>query len=205
MVCPVIESAVVAVLSVAVAVEVGVRVRVAVRSPAGVVDVVVVAAGGVVASPERALVPGSPIAVPVLVAKVVFVVPSLQPARAKRATSATTSNSRFTLRGVRRRSFKSTEPLVVDMAKGGRTIDRDPEKPPRGEGGTGDEPGSVWLDRLLTRLVLGESASGEDHDDSTPDGAIDRDPEKPPPEESGVWNKRGFKTVDRIVEFIVPR
>ena len=91
------------------------------------------------------------------------------------------------------------------MARGGRTIDRDPEKPPRGEGGTGDEPGSVWLDRLLTRLVLGESASGEDHDDSTPDGAIDRDPEKPPPEESGVWNKRGFKTVDRIVEFIVPR
>ena len=63
----------------------------------------------------------------------------------------------------------------------------------------------MWLDRFLTRLVLGELTSGEDHDDSTPDGAIDRDPEKPPPEESGVWNKRGFKTVDRIVEFVVPR
>ena len=132
-----------------------------------------------------------------------FVLSSLQPARIKRATSATTSNSRFTLRGVRRRSFKSTEPLVVDMARGGRTIDRDPEKPPRGEGGTGDEPGSVWLDRFLTRLVLGESAPDEDRDGSTPDGAIDRDPEKPPPEESGVWNKRGFRSVDRIVNWII--
>jgi len=60
-VCPDVESAVVAALSVAVAVEVGVRVRVAVRSPAGVVDVVVVVAGGVVASPERTLVSESPI------------------------------------------------------------------------------------------------------------------------------------------------
>ena len=93
----------------------------------------------------------------------------------------------------------------MNMARGDQTIDRTPEKPPRGEGGTGDESGSVWLDRILTRLVLGESATGGDHDGSRPDGAIDRDPEKPPPEESGVWNKRGFKTVDRIVEFIVPR
>ena len=93
----------------------------------------------------------------------------------------------------------------VDMARGGRAIDRDPEKPPRGERGTGDEPGSVWLDRFLTRLVLGESTMNEDNDGSTPEGAIDRDPEKPPPEESGVWNKRGSRTVDRIVEFVVPR
>jgi len=202
---PGVESAVVAALSVAVAVEVGVRACVVVRSPAGVADVVIVVTGGVVVSPESALVPGSPIGVSMLVAGVAFVVPSLQPARTKRATSATTSNSRFTLRGVSRRSFKSTEALVVDMARGGRTIDRDPEKPPRGESGTGDEPGSVWLDRFLTRLVLGESTTNEDHDGSMPGGAIGRDPEKPPPEESGVWNKRGSRTVDRIVEFVVPR
>ncbi|EMA54646.1 hypothetical protein [Halococcus salifodinae] len=90
------------------------------------------------------------------------------------------------------------------MARGDQTIDRTPEKPPRGEGGTGDEPGSVWLDRILTRLVLGKVAPSEESDDSTPDGAIDRDPEKPPPEESGVWNKRGSRTVDRIVEWLVP-
>ena len=200
MVCPDVEGAVVAVLSVAVAIEVGVRVRVAVRHSEAVVDVVVAVGVGVVASPESVLVPESPIGVSVLVAGVV---PSLQPARIKRATSATTSNSRFTRRSVSRRSFKSTEALVMDMARGRRTIDRDPEKPPRGEGGTGDEPGSVWLDRLLTRLVLGESASVENRDGSTPDGAIDRDPEKPRPEESGVWNKRGFRSVDRLVNWLV--
>ena len=61
MVCPDVESAVVAALSVAVAVEVGVRVRVAVRFPAGIVDVVIGVAGGVVPSPERTLVSESPI------------------------------------------------------------------------------------------------------------------------------------------------
>lgn len=99
--------------------------------------------------------------------------------------------------------MKSPETLLTDMARGDRTVDRTPEKPPRGEGGTGDKPGSVWLDRILTRLLLGESASSEEHNDSTPDGAIDRDPKKPPPEESGAWNKRGSKTVDRIVNWIV--
>ena len=61
MVCPDVESVVVVELSVAVTVEVGVRVRVAVRFPAGIVDVVIGVAGGVVASPERALVSESPI------------------------------------------------------------------------------------------------------------------------------------------------
>ena len=89
------------------------------------------------------------------------------------------------------------------MARGDQTIDRTPEKPPRGEGGTGDEPGSVWLDRLLTRLVLGTSTTNEDRDGSTPGGAIDRDPEKPPPEESGAWNKRGFRSVDRLVNWLI--
>lgn len=203
MVCPDVEGAVVAALSVAAAVEVDVRACVVVRSSDGVADVVIVVAGSVVASPESALVPESPIAVSVLVAGVVFVVPSLQPARIKRATSAMTSSSRFTRRSVPRRSFKSAEALVVDMARGGRTIDRDPEKPPRGESGTGDEPGSVWLDHFLTRLVPGKSGSCEDQDGSTPDGAIDRDPEKPRPEESGVWSKRGFRSVDRLVNWLV--
>lgn len=90
------------------------------------------------------------------------------------------------------------------MTREDQTIDRTAEKPPRGEGGTGDEPGSVWLDRLLTRLVLGESAPSGESDGTTPDSAIDCDPEKPPPEESGVWNKRGSRTVDRIVEWLVP-
>jgi hypothetical protein len=89
------------------------------------------------------------------------------------------------------------------MARGDQTIDRTPEKPPRGEGGTGDEPGSVWLDRLLTRVVLGESATNGEPDNSPPAGAIDRGPEKPAPEESGAWNKRGFRTVDRVVNWIV--
>ncbi|MGN8216645.1 hypothetical protein [Halococcus salifodinae] len=152
----------------------------------------------------RTLVPGSLPGLTVLVVGMVFVAPSLQPPRTRRATSAPVSSSRFTRRGGSRRSFKSTEALVIDMARGDQTIDRTPEKPPRGEGGTGDEPGSVWLDRILTRLVLGKVAPSEESDDSTPDGAIDRDPEKPPPEESGVWNKRGSRTVDRIVEWLVP-
>ena len=91
----------------------------------------------------------------------------------------------------------------MDMDRGDRTADRTPEKPPRGEGGTGDEPGSVWLDQILTRLVLGESTTSEEPDGSTSDGAIDRDPEKPAPEESGAWNKRGSRTVDRVVNWIV--
>jgi hypothetical protein len=89
------------------------------------------------------------------------------------------------------------------MARGDQTIDRTPEKPPRGEGGTGDEPGSVWLDRILTRLVLGKSATSGGCDRSTSDSTIDRDPEKPAPEESGAWNKRGSRTVDRVVNWIV--
>ena len=105
---------------------------------------------------------------------------------------------------VPRRSFKFVGTLLTDMAREDQTVDRTPEKPPRGEGGTGDEPGFVWLDRILTRLVFGESASGEEHNGSMPDGAIDRDPEKPPPEESGVWNRRGSRTIDRIVEWLVP-
>ena len=91
----------------------------------------------------------------------------------------------------------------MNMARGDQAIDCTPEKPPRGEGGTGDESGSVWLDRILTRLVLGESATGGDHDGSRPDGAIDRDPEKPPPEESGAWNKHGSRTIDRVVNWLV--
>lgn len=89
------------------------------------------------------------------------------------------------------------------MSRDERTIDRNPKKPLPEESGIGDETGSVWLDRILTRLVLGKSASREERDGSKPGCAIDRDPEKPPPEESGMWNKRGFKTVDRIVNWLI--
>lgn len=97
-----------------------------------------------------------------------------------------------------------TEPVPTDMPDRNQPIDRDPAKPPPEESGTGDEPGSVRLDRILTRLVVDRSATSDAADRSASDGTIDRDPQKPSPEESGVWNKRGSRTVDRIVEWLVP-
>lgn len=85
-------------------------------------------------------------------------------------------------------------------------IDRDIEKPPPEESGTGDEPGSVWLDRFLRRLLPNGAATTSENDrpNRATDQNGDRKPPKPAPEESGVWNKRGSRTIDRIVEWLVP-
>ena len=99
----------------------------------------------------------------------------------------------------------TVESVPMAMPDRDQPIDRDIEKPPPEESGTGDEPGSVWLDRLLRRLPNSAATNNENDRPHQPiDESSDRKPPKPAPEESGVWNKRGSRTIDRIVEWLVP-
>ena len=89
------------------------------------------------------------------------------------------------------------------MSRDDRTINRDPEKPPRGSGGAGSPTELTLVERLVARIAHIDVHSAERADRPRRESTIPQEPEKPAPEESGAWNKRGFRSVDRVVNWIV--